>query len=85
MSTTGPERSPPIAASIAAARRTAPSRSRSSGSQQKFSRTPGRMHRPPPHFAQHNRAVLGELGYTDAEIEGLIAAGVLVEPKQAAE
>lgn len=51
----------------------------------KFSRTPGRMRRPPPHFAQHNREVLAGLGYSDAEIEGLITAGVLIEPKLAAE
>lgn len=51
----------------------------------KFSRTPGRMHRPPPHFAQHSREILTGLGYTEAEIEELIAVGILIEPEQAAE
>jgi crotonobetainyl-CoA:carnitine CoA-transferase CaiB-like acyl-CoA transferase len=51
----------------------------------KFSRTPGRMRRTPPHFAEHNHEVLHELGYSNAEIAGLVSAGVLVEPKKAAE
>ena len=36
-----------------------------------FSATPAGVHRPPPLLGEHNRAVLGELGYTEAEITRL--------------
>lgn len=39
----------------------------------KFSRTPGKVAAPAPLHGQHSREVLVELGYSEAEIEGLIA------------
>lgn len=33
--------------------------------------------RPPPAFGQHTRDVLNEIGYTDAEIESFLAAGII--------
>jgi crotonobetainyl-CoA:carnitine CoA-transferase CaiB-like acyl-CoA transferase len=44
-----------------------------------FSATPGRI-APPSRRGEHNRAVLGELGYSDAELDELESAGVLVAP-----
>jgi formyl-CoA transferase len=43
----------------------------------KFSRTPGGTRRPPPRFSQHSAEVLKEFGYTDAEVEQLMASGVV--------
>jgi crotonobetainyl-CoA:carnitine CoA-transferase CaiB-like acyl-CoA transferase len=37
----------------------------------KFSRTPGRLDRPGPLFAEHNRQILEDLGYDEARIAGL--------------
>lgn len=36
-----------------------------------FSATPAGVHRPPPLLGEHNQAVLGEIGYTEAEIAKL--------------
>jgi crotonobetainyl-CoA:carnitine CoA-transferase CaiB-like acyl-CoA transferase len=44
-----------------------------------FSETPGRV-APPCLRGQHNRSVLGELGYSDAEITALESSGVLTPP-----
>jgi crotonobetainyl-CoA:carnitine CoA-transferase CaiB-like acyl-CoA transferase len=44
----------------------------------KFSETPGGVHRPAPLYGQHSREVLAEAGYTEAEIEALVEAGVLI-------
>jgi crotonobetainyl-CoA:carnitine CoA-transferase CaiB-like acyl-CoA transferase len=44
----------------------------------KFSRTPGAITRTPPRFGAHGREVLRESGYTDAEIDALARADVLV-------
>jgi formyl-CoA transferase len=41
-----------------------------------FGGTPTRDPGPPPTLGQHTDAVLRELGYTDAEIVGLVARGV---------
>ena len=43
----------------------------------KMSGTPGAVRTPPPALGQHTAAVLGELGYGDAEIEGLRAGGAI--------
>ncbi|MCJ2071695.1 CoA transferase [Methylobacterium sp. J-030] len=45
----------------------------------KFSETPGRVHGPAPLLGEHSRAILAEAGYTTAEIDGLIARGVVRE------
>jgi crotonobetainyl-CoA:carnitine CoA-transferase CaiB-like acyl-CoA transferase len=44
----------------------------------KFARTPGSVRRAPRHFADDNREVLVEEGYTDSEIEALAKAGAVV-------
>ncbi|MBI1776142.1 MAG: CoA transferase [Proteobacteria bacterium] len=50
----------------------------------KMSRTPGRVRSVPPRFGADGRAVLAEAGYSQAEIEALVAAGILLEtPKPA--
>ena len=43
----------------------------------KFSETPGNMTRPAPKFGQHTRDVLREHGFSDAEIDEMIAAGAV--------
>jgi crotonobetainyl-CoA:carnitine CoA-transferase CaiB-like acyl-CoA transferase len=48
----------------------------------KFSRTPGAITRTPPRFGAHGREVLRESGYTDAEIDALARADVLVERRR---
>jgi len=52
---------------------------RSVGTPIKFSRTPARMRRAPPRFAQDSDAVLLEKGYTPEEIAALKRSGVLRE------
>lgn len=48
----------------------------------KLGRTPARLERIPPRFAEHNREVLRETGFTDAEIDALIQGRVLfAEPR----
>jgi crotonobetainyl-CoA:carnitine CoA-transferase CaiB-like acyl-CoA transferase len=41
----------------------------------KFSQTPGAVHSPAPTFGQHTRSVLSEAGFSDAEIDDLVATG----------
>jgi crotonobetainyl-CoA:carnitine CoA-transferase CaiB-like acyl-CoA transferase len=48
----------------------------------KLSRTPGRVARTPPRFGVHGREVLEEFGFAATEIEGLIAAGVVLEQRR---
>ena len=43
----------------------------------KFSETPGNMTRPAPKFGQHTRDVLREHGFSDAEIDEMVAAGAV--------
>jgi crotonobetainyl-CoA:carnitine CoA-transferase CaiB-like acyl-CoA transferase len=43
----------------------------------KFAHDGPKVDRPPPMFGQHNAEVLGELGYTEAEIAGFRAAKVI--------
>jgi formyl-CoA transferase len=48
----------------------------------KLSRTPGRIPRTPPRFGEHGRAILCEFGFGEAEIEDLLAAGVVLERRR---
>ena len=48
----------------------------------KLSRTPGALERRPPRFGQHGREILGEFGFSEEEIAGLAADGVLVETRR---
>lgn len=47
----------------------------------KLSLTPARVDRPSPLYGQHTAEVLGELGYTPDEVEGLVADGVVAVSK----
>jgi len=59
----------------------APLRVRQLGIPVKLSRTPGEHGRlPAPALGEHTRAVLGELGYAEAEIEALQSAGAVAAP-----
>ncbi len=48
----------------------------------KLSRTPGGTRRTPPRFAEHTHEVLGERGFSEAEIKALQASGVLVQARR---
>ena len=50
-------------------------RTRALGLPIKLSATPGRVSRAAPTYGQHTREVLGEFGFSAAEIEALIASG----------
>ena len=43
----------------------------------KFSRTPGGLDQPPPLLGEHNGSILGQLGYSDSEIEDFVAKSVI--------
>jgi formyl-CoA transferase len=47
----------------------------------KMTRTPGDPRTPPPYFSQHAEKVLADAGYSEAEIEKLMKAGVVSEPQ----
>jgi formyl-CoA transferase len=42
----------------------------------RLSESPGRIDRPPPRLGEHTIDVLGELGYTRAEIDAFLANAV---------
>jgi crotonobetainyl-CoA:carnitine CoA-transferase CaiB-like acyl-CoA transferase len=44
-----------------------------------FSKTPTRIDRPAPMLGEHSRELLREYGYSDAEIDGFVAGGVIEE------
>ena len=48
----------------------------------KFSRTPGGTRRPPPAFAQNGDEILGQLGYSEAEIVALRQGGVVHDKRR---
>ncbi len=52
---------------------------RGTGIPVKLSRTPGSVRRPPPEFGADGREILGAAGYSKAQIETLIEAGVVLE------
>lgn len=43
----------------------------------RFSETPGSLHRPPPLLGQHSREVLREFGFAAADIDALVAEGIV--------
>jgi len=53
-------------------------RTRALGLPVKLSRTPGKVSRPAPVLGQHTREVLGEFGFSAAEIDALVASGAVV-------
>jgi crotonobetainyl-CoA:carnitine CoA-transferase CaiB-like acyl-CoA transferase len=53
-------------------------RTRALGLPVKLSRTPGKVSRPAPLLGQHTREVLGEFGFSRAEIDALYASGAAV-------
>jgi formyl-CoA transferase len=48
----------------------------------KFSRTPGQVAAAPPRYGEHSREALAGAGFSDAEIETLLAAGVVLERRR---
>ena len=43
----------------------------------KLSKSPARLHSPPPQLGQHSDEILGGLGYSDADIRALRDAGAI--------
>jgi len=56
-------------------------RTRALGCPLHFSDTPARVDRPAPLLGEHTREVLQETGYSAAEIDALIAQGVVAEAR----
>jgi formyl-CoA transferase len=48
----------------------------------KFSRTPGQIATVPPRYGEHSREMLADAGFGEAEIEALLAAGVVLETRR---
>ena len=55
---------------------------RGAGTPIKFSRTPGALKSPPPKFGVHSREIMAAHGYTEGDIERMIADGILVEKRR---
>ncbi len=53
---------------------------RGTGIPAKLSRTPGSVKRAPPRFAEHGHDILLEAGYSDEDIDGFAAGGLLTLP-----
>ena len=50
----------------------------------KFSATPSEVAGPPPLLGEHTREILKTVGYDDGEIDALVQAGTVAEPKEMA-
>jgi crotonobetainyl-CoA:carnitine CoA-transferase CaiB-like acyl-CoA transferase len=50
----------------------------------KFSRTPSAVAGPPPLLGEHTRAILKTVGYNDGDIDAMVQAGTVAEPKEMA-
>ena len=48
----------------------------------RFDRTKASLRRTPPKFSEHTKSVLAEFGYSTAEVDGLIAKGVVCGPER---
>ncbi len=49
-----------------------------------FSRTPARVERGAPLLGEHTRLILGQAGYSDSDIDALVEAGTVAEPREVA-
>ena len=47
-----------------------------------FSKTPAAVQRPAPLLGEHTRLILGDAGYSDAEIDAMVGAGTVAEPAE---
>jgi crotonobetainyl-CoA:carnitine CoA-transferase CaiB-like acyl-CoA transferase len=52
------------------------------GNPVKLTRTPARVRLPPPEFGSASREILAEAGYSQAEIDALVASGVVSEQRR---
>ncbi|HET9652638.1 MAG TPA: CoA transferase [Usitatibacter sp.] len=50
----------------------------------KFSATPSKVAGPPPLLGEHTREILKQVGYADADIDTMVQAGTVAEPKEVA-
>lgn len=48
----------------------------------RLSATPGTLRRPAPAFGEHGRAILSEAGYAEAEIDAMVAGGLIALPEE---
>ncbi len=55
---------------------------RGTGLATKFSRTPGGARRAPPRFGEDGRSVLKDAGFSDGEVQSLVAAGIVAEERR---
>jgi len=49
-----------------------------------FSKTPAKVEHPAPLLGEHTRLILGEAGFSDVEIDAMVEAGTVAEPKELA-
>jgi crotonobetainyl-CoA:carnitine CoA-transferase CaiB-like acyl-CoA transferase len=47
-----------------------------------FSKTPAAVQRPAPLLGEHTRLILGDAGYSDAEIDAMVAEATVAEPAE---